>query len=187
MKKSLLSILVVLFGMTTPMMAQEEYIPLVNEGVTWKGDMKIRTNNSTNNQESYAYSIELKGDTIINDLTYKKCYYHFYNLKIYDNSTLRGFLREDLVKKQVFFLANKNYYPKNKFNDYEIPSFRLNDEILLYDFANIQNTDQYWLAKAGDRCGTIITAGRPFVLNDGVSRRYHSLAGGYIIEVEIFS
>ena len=182
MKKSLLSILAVLLGMSTPMMAQEEYLPLVNEGVTWKGDMKIRHNNPLENQESYAYTIELKGDTIINDLTYKKCYYHFFNLKIYDNSTLRGFLREDLVKKQVFFLANKNYYPKNKFNDYEIPSFRLNDEILLYDFANIQNTDQYWLAKAGDRCGNILTAGRPIELNDGVNRRYHSLAGGYIIE-----
>ena len=182
MKKSLLSILAVLFGMTTPMLAQEEYIPLVNEGVTWKGDMKIRHNNTSENQESYAYTIELKGDTVINDLTYKKCYYHFYNLKIYDNSTLRGFLREDIVKRQVFFLANKDYYPKNKFNDYENPSFKLNEEILLYDFADIKNPEQYWLANAGDECGNILTAGRSIELNDGVSRRFHSLVGGYIIE-----
>ena len=182
MKKSLLSILAVLFGMTTPMLAQEEYIPLVNEGVTWKGDMKIRHNNTSENQESYAYTIELKGDTVINDLTYKKCYYHFYNLKIYDNSTLRGFLREDIVKRQVFFLANKDYYPKNKFNDYENPSFKLNEEILLYDFADIKNPEQYWLANAGDECGNILTAGRSIELNDGVSRRFHSLVGGNIIE-----
>lgn len=185
MKRNLLLSLIMLMVSASPLVAQstaDDYLPLVNEGVTWKGDMKIRHNDSFENQESYAYTIELNGDTVINDLTYKKCYYHFFNLKIYDNSTLRGFLREDLVKRQVFFLANKDYSPKNKFNDYENPSFKLDDEVLLYDFADIKNPEQYWLANAGEDCGNILSAGRTIELNDGVSRRYHSLIGGYIIE-----
>ena len=45
MKKALLFVLVVLMGASTPMLAQtsaDDYLPLVNEGVTWKGDMNSR-------------------------------------------------------------------------------------------------------------------------------------------------
>ena len=34
MKKSLLFVLAMLLGVSTPILAQEEYLPLVNEGVT---------------------------------------------------------------------------------------------------------------------------------------------------------
>lgn len=169
----------------TTLLAQssaDSYIPLVVEGVTWRGDMKIRHNNSTENQESYAYTIELKGDTTINDLSYKKCFYHFFNKKVYDNTTLRGFLRENKANQQVFYLANENYTPLIKFDDYENPTYKLDNEILLYDFANITNPQQYWVANGGVEYleGAIST--REITLEDGISRPYHNIEGAYIIQ-----
>lgn len=160
----------------------DDYIPLVVEGVTWSGDMKIRHNNSTDNQESYAYTIELKGDTTINDLTYKKCFYHFFNKKVYDNTTLRGFLREDIVNQQVFYLANENYTPLIKFDDCENPTYKLDNEILLYDFANITNPQQYWVANGGAEYLNGVISTHEITLEDGISRPYHKFPGAYIIQ-----
>ena len=183
MKKHLLLSLSLLLSAAS-MLAQSStgYIPLVVEGMTWSGDMKIRHSNIAENWETYSYTIELKGDTSINSQTYKKCYYHFFNQRVYDNSTLRGFLREDLSSQQVHYLANKDYSPKIRFDEYENPSYKLNDEILLYDFADIKNPLQYWVANGGEDCLDWVVSTREITLDDGVSRPFHNLGHCYIIQ-----
>lgn len=70
MKKSLLLVLAVLFGVSTPIFAQsstDDYIPLVAEGVEWECDYHINPWHSE--PCDIPYTIEIKGDTIIDNIT----------------------------------------------------------------------------------------------------------------------
>ena len=79
--------------------AEYEYVPVVREGVEW----------------GYVYShifppgveyyrLQLKGDTVINDKTYKRCYAYQTATLDTATATLHGFLREE--DKRVYFIPN---------------------------------------------------------------------------------
>lgn len=107
----------------------QDYVLLVREGVKWE---------CTNyfiwwgNIKDFDYTIELKGDTTVNDYKYKKCLFISEG-----DTTLHALLREDSGTQQVYmhFIPD----PKGKY------SFTYDDtqyydmmysyhEILLYDF-----------------------------------------------------
>lgn len=78
------------------MMAQSssDYVPLVREGVIGIAKCFLQSRQSA---FVYPYTIEFRGDTVINDQTYKKCYYFFDgHTKEECDSTLRAFVREDI-------------------------------------------------------------------------------------------
>ena len=96
-------------------MAQEyEYVPLVREGVKWKCGMVKKGYDETGKMElDHTYSIEFKGDTAINGLCYKNCLILYDDYSGISDSTVCGFIREDIVTKKVLFLMNLNYsFPK---------------------------------------------------------------------------
>lgn len=99
MKKSVLMILLSLLSLTT--YAQNDNGQLVIEGKTW-----TIFHYPLSKQYQYTYRMQLKGDTAINEVTYKK---------LYEGSTYVGALRED---------GDKVYYRENNCN-----------EVCLYDFS----------------------------------------------------
>lgn len=120
-----------------------DYTPLVREGVKWHCRMDVVS--AITETETYPYTIEIKGDTVINDVSYKKCYYTFDNVSIATNNIPRAFLREDIGDKKVYALYNYNYttnLPHYSLNGYFEPF----TEGLLYDFNNLANANQGWHA-----------------------------------------
>ena len=118
-----------------------DYTPLVREGVKWHCRMDVVS--AITETESYPYTIEIKGDTVINDVSYKKCYYTFEDESVASNDIPRAFLREDINEKKVYALYNYNYtttLPFYPLYDYIEPF----TEGLLYDFDDLANTNQGW-------------------------------------------
>ena len=195
MKKSLLSILAVLFGMTTPMMAQslsDDYVPLVKEGAKWECDF-VSIFHDLRPDWIIPYSIEIKGDTIIDDVAYKCCVYTFEesSWKWEDISysspaeTLTlAFIREDVENKKVYarFSDGDGHDVYTQFGVFYRDC--CNKEILLYDFANINNPEQEWQKAQYPQVSLAITTGKISI--DGVERNCYSLGEngeyGHIIE-----
>lgn len=79
--------------------AEYEYVPVVRKGVEWG---YVASYHFPPGAEYYR--LQLKGDTVINDKTYKRCYaYQTATLDI-ETATLHGFLREE--DKRVYFIPN---------------------------------------------------------------------------------
>ena len=127
--------------LTTSLLYANDYTPLVREGVKWHCRMDVVS--AITEKESYPYTIEIKGDTIINDVIYKKCYYTFEDESVATNDIPRAFLREDIGEKKVYALYNYDYtttlpfYPLGGY-------FESFTEGLLYDFNDLANTNQGW-------------------------------------------
>lgn len=98
--KKLMTLLLVLLGMTQAVAQEYEYVPFVREGVKWVCyyDNPI---NATDPEGSFIpsgqhyYTLELKGDTVINGRSYKPL--HFYSGKSIneENDTIPVYLREE--------------------------------------------------------------------------------------------
>lgn len=122
-------------------MYDRNYHRLVREGVKWHCRMDVVS--AITEKESYPYTIEIKGDTIINDVIYKKCYYTFEDESVATNDIPRAFLREDIGEKKVYALYNYDY--KTTLPHYSLYGhFEPFTEGLLYDFNNLANTNQGW-------------------------------------------
>lgn len=80
--------------------AEYEYVPIAREGVEWG----YKTLAPYFNPRSDYYRLQLKGDTVINDKTYKKCYAYQTATLDTATATLHGFLREE--DKKVYFIPN---------------------------------------------------------------------------------
>ena len=120
-----------------------DYTPLVREGVKWHCRMDVVS--LITETESYPYTIEIKGDTIINDVSYKKCYYTFEDESVATNEIPRAFLREDIGEKKVYAFYNYDY--KMTLPHYSLyGDFEPFTEGLLYDFNNLANANQGWYA-----------------------------------------
>lgn len=128
MKKLLL--LMFALGQAVVAMA-ESYTPLVREGVRWECD--IYKGNLTE-CTTQPYSIEFKGDTLVEDVLYKKC------IVVMDNdTTVVSLVRENLDEKKVYTRLTSNYKDRIPYNSYAFID-NGEDEYLLYDFTNILST-----------------------------------------------
>ena len=193
MKKSLLSILTMLFGVSAPMVAQtssDDYVPLVVEGAKWKCDFGI-FHHDIRPDWLIPYSIEIKGDTIIDDTKYKCCVYAFeestWNWEEYSRhssaETLTlAFIREDVENKKVYVRFNEKQFHEvyNQLYEYLADDTYFYNDLLLYDFANINNPEQKWKGKTYSD----VNAGK--ITIDGVERNCYAIGNngeeGYIIE-----
>lgn len=81
--------------------AMYEYVPVVREGVEWGYVAEYIFPYSAE-----FYRMQLKGDTVINGKTYKRCYAYQTATLDTATATLRGFLREEWEK--VYFIPNPN-------------------------------------------------------------------------------
>ena len=142
--KKIITLLVLFCSLSV--MAQE-YTPLVREGVKWECALKVFDYKGDDGgvELIYPYSIELIGDTLIENMNYKKCFYIFDDKNLATSNIPRAFLREDVADRKVYARFNPDY----RYNDIEEPEFVGMDhsgcyEVLLYDFANIINPDQSW-------------------------------------------
>ena len=124
----------------------QEYTPLVREGVKWNCVMRMfNVRESERNYHNY-YSIQIKGDTLINETHYKKCYYIFEDKEEPSNVVPRAYLREDIENQQVFVLFNDKYSTEKGTGN--LPYTNPYIEHLLYDFKHRDNPKQYWASSA---------------------------------------
>ena len=138
MKKLILSM--VLTAITAlPLLAADssDYVPIVREGVEW-GNKAISFGYC--DSRTVYYRAQLKGDTIINGKTYKKCYR--YTERELDTSTanLASFMREE--NKRVYVYPNVKRYEQEfiaGFYDLAV-GYYTDNENLEYDF-NLQAGD----------------------------------------------
>ena len=142
--KKIITLLVLMCSLSV---VAQEYTPLVREGVKWECALKVidYKDNDGRVELIYPYSIELIGDTLIENMNYKKCFYIFDDKNLATSNIPRAFLREDVADRKVYARFNPDY----RYNDIEEPEFVGMDhsgcyEVLLYDFANIINPDQSW-------------------------------------------
>ena len=129
--------------LTSSLLFANDYTPLVREGVKWHCRMDVVS--LITETETYPYTIEIKGDTVINDVSYKKCYYTFEDESVATNEIPRAFLREDIGEKKIYALYNYDY--KTTLPHYSLyGDFEPFTEGLLYDFNNLANANQGWYA-----------------------------------------
>lgn len=152
-KNAILAIAATLSCSTMTNAANNEYVPLVQEGATWNYASFVH-------KKPYPYTVYIQGDTSLLGVTYKKCYIKFYenyadsclteNEKSYlasKNPQLIAFLREE--NKKVYCLYKHANYPK-LFNNYEWGKCvrqEINDkaidyaygEWLIYDFNDVES------------------------------------------------
>lgn len=102
----------------------QEYTPLVREGVVWQFTEVIDTDDGVLKQ---AFNLELIGDTVINNKTYKKCYRYRAGHK--GEMTIAGMLREQ--DKQVFAVK-----------------VRESSETVIYDFNDWETISQPYAGNA---------------------------------------
>ena len=135
------------------------YTPLVREGVKWNCVLCGYSSRVEEDNFEHKYHIEFKGDTIINDKAYKKCYYIFEKSANYPNETPRAFVREDVAAKKVYAMFNPEYKHDKVYQMIDIYNYynELYSEVLLYDFSNILNPEQYWFNSIGSESYSVRT------------------------------
>ena len=112
----------------------QEYTPLVREGVKWEC---VSEQIGWWEMDPVPFSIYFQGDTIVNDIEYKKCYIESDTAKF-----VVALMREDIDAKQVFV-----YYPGSFYDDTFNARIHMHvllypeKEYVLYDFNNIYNSD----------------------------------------------
>ena len=102
----------------------QEYTPLVREGVVWQFTEVINTDDGV---LKHVFNLELIGDTVINDKTYKKCCRYRVGNK--SETTIVGMLREQ--DKQVFAVKARE-----------------TSETIIYDFNDWETISQPYAGKA---------------------------------------
>ena len=117
----------------------QEYTPLVREGVKWNCYRKDEIGKWDQPYLIDHYYIEIKGDTIIDNVSYKKCYY-IYETSEKSNNIPYAYLREDVANKKVYARSNHDLYISNSESHID----KYGKEFLLYDFADISNPNQEW-------------------------------------------
>ena len=89
----------------------QQHIPFPTDSAQWSVRHTI---NSPFSQNSFQY--KMKGDTILNGITYHKIYYSLDLAYESPNQTLHCFIREDTTKKvfvntlQIWVLTPRNFY-----------------------------------------------------------------------------
>jgi len=166
-----------------------DYVPLVVEGAKWECDYAT-FHHDMRPDWFIPYTIEIKGDTIIEDVAYKCCVYTFeestWNWEEYtdyspaDTLTL-AFIREDVENKKVYARFNNTLWHGVYCQNYVY--YEDMGDFLLYDFDDINNPDQAWQKTVHSYSSPTVNAGK--ITIDGVERNCYSIGNGnagYIIE-----
>ena len=148
MKKTFLIIAMALLGMTQAVAQEYEYVPFVREGVKWiyyinnYGDLYPPDANFPEGKTWY--TLELKGDTVINGKTYKAMHKYYGESINGDNDTIPIFLREEDKVVYAIVPDGRRYLDcplGNKFFSRVDPYS--GEEYVLYDF---KDPDAFWNA-----------------------------------------
>ena len=137
MKKTILYTLLILFGVSQAFANEYEYVPFVREGVKWVYRIINNGHSSHYPFEVAYYTLQFKGDTVINGKTYKAMH-KFYGQTIdWENDTIPVYMREE--NKVVYGIV-----PDGKLNwdclillwtSEDFYNLRVSgEEFILYDF-----------------------------------------------------
>ena len=145
MKAKILVVLLALLGIGN-LAAQSEdgYLPIAREGVQWQYRETYHDGFSDPNYspecDTTYYNIEMKGDTIIEGLTYKKCYRYigsFNPEQILPLAFVRDEGRKTYMRKNQNFKQTGNAYWGLLLWKWDGEDADVSEEILLYDFGGI--------------------------------------------------
>ena len=146
MKKTILFTMLALLGMIQAAAQEYEYVPFVREGVKW-----VYFVNNIDDiygwvdkdlpEARYFLTLELKGDTVINGLSYKAMHKYYGDNINADNDTIPVYLRED--DKVVYgIIPDGKYYPDCPiYNNCSNVNTYNGEEFVIYDF---KNPIDYW-------------------------------------------
>lgn len=140
MKKIFTLLLVVLLG-SVEMQAQENEIqPLVREGVVWHyAYLKMNVEAVPEYGSSmFDHKVQFKGDTLVNDIAYKKCY--FYKTENLEENEKPVMLARE-ADGAVMFAGTEEYewYDYSSWLETTLPGeyYQLTGERIVYDFGNM--------------------------------------------------
>ena len=132
MKKTIIFALLALLGMTQAVALEYEYVPFVREGVKWVCGYYLKSRD-----EIGVYTLEFKGDTIINDISYKVMHKYSGTAINYENDTVPVCMREE--NKVVYAIVpDGKCFPEIPIGNYYKPddsrAVHEGREFILYDF-----------------------------------------------------
>lgn len=125
-------------------LSAQAYVPLVREGVKWTYLEQYFDNQEGQNDSRY-YTIEFRGDTVINGLTYKKCFQYAereevpWSLVFVSETEPYAFVREEnrCVRMLLDYDDVIRGEALDKYMNWEVLDFdETTDEIIVYDFNN---------------------------------------------------
>ena len=146
MKKTILFTLLALLGMTQAVAQEYEYVPFVREGVKWVyffiNEGGIYSPDPNIPEGITPYTLELKGDTIINGKTYKAMHKYYGNSINWANDTVPVYLREEDKVVYAIVPDGRRYYDCPLGNHFfcSVDPYS-NEEYVLYDF---RNPEEFW-------------------------------------------
>ena len=109
--------------------SQNDYRPLVREGVEWEC---TATYLNYGESKEFDYSIKIIGDSVVDGVSYKKCYYIFADDAFNCNDHAVALLREDVVNQKVYMRLTEKAALCDPFISFSVETEQ--PEMLLYDF-----------------------------------------------------
>ena len=142
MKKTITIILLAMLGLTQTAAQEDEYLPIVRDGVKWVNE-KVIVNQGDTTKYYYNYEIS-RNDTILEywPRPYKACYYYTGENLDVENDSLIAALRSDNYRKHFTYSGVNEAYWKVKLLfmvDYYM--FTGGGELILYDFTDVTDLD----------------------------------------------
>ena len=117
----------------------EDYLPIAIENANWL--IYATEHDNYPPFDDYYFGYFIKGDTIINDISYKKVFYRFYNERpsnegpetlplTISNDILLGAIRDDIPNKKVYGIQFCDFEYQN-----QLTTCPCDTEFLMYDFS----------------------------------------------------
>ena len=146
----------------------DAYNCLLREGLKWKGVLITRDDKSGVEVEK-PYYIEIKGDSIVDWMRYKKCFYIMEDGGD-SNNIPRALLREDIERHKVFAIFNSEHSNAQLPTHYIGQDKKYSDEVVIYDFSNIDYPEQNWMSFLNERFFISVNQETSTIKVDGTSR-----------------
>ena len=148
MKKYLLTIVLSLLGMTQVVAQEYEYVPFVREGVKWVyWTHSIEDDYVVDGQiiPYYKYhKLEIKGDTVINGMTYKAMHKYSGHAIDEENDTVPIYLRE-ADRKVYGIVPDRKFYQDCRVSGFDVSNIVYDGtEFVLYDFDSPETFYMDW-------------------------------------------
>ena len=171
MKKFLILSLLALLGFSQGISQDYEYVPFVREGVKWVCSSEIP--NSYPVQNEHFFTLEFKGDEIINGLSYKAMHYYSGEKIDPNHDTIPVYMREEGKVVYAIVPDGKTYdeCPIDCFGDSAIEEdIRAGREFVLYDF----NDPEGFIMSMVTKVSYVVHQVKPqtITLGDRIVKRY---------------